>query len=105
MRAARAAAATGVALMRVLIVLYANYPGNIAASNHVQRYALGLQMSGDDVTVVGYVLDDAVPTRGVDARGVRYESFHLPRGSRLLGSYLSRIRAFRRGMVATLNGL
>lgn len=91
--------------MKVLIVVYADYPGTIAASNHVQRYALGLQLAGDDVTVVGYLLKDDVALSGRDSRGVRYESFRLPRGPKWLGSYLSRIKAFTRGMTSRLEEL
>ena len=91
--------------MKVLIVAYADYPGGMAASNHVQRYALGLQLAGDDVTVVGYVRDDLRPLSGKDSRGVRYESFRLPREAKLLGSYLGRIRAFTRGVATKLEEL
>lgn len=91
--------------LRILLVAYADYPGTMAASKHVQRYARGLQLAGDEVVVVGHARDGGQRLAGVDAHGVRFDSFLLPPASKLLGSYLSRIRDFTRGMLLKLDEL
>jgi glycosyltransferase involved in cell wall biosynthesis len=61
--------------MRVALVLAEGYPPGTAAAKRVQAFAVGLQLNGIEVVVIGAPprgLPNGAPQRGVDCSGVPY---------------------------------
>jgi glycosyltransferase involved in cell wall biosynthesis len=92
--------------MKVLILLFCEYPGGSAAAFHGQRIALGLTAAGAQAKVLGFHPRERGGTvEGTDDRGISYRTFPVQRHWRLIPSYLPLAASFGNAAARELDEL
>ena len=91
--------------MKVLILLFCEYPGGSAAAFHGQRIALGLKANGAEAMVLGFHLRERgnETKTGTDERGVAFRTFPVRRHWPLIPSYLPLASSFGRAAARELD--
>jgi len=87
--------------MKILLVLFEEYPGFSAGAKHAQLLARGLGANKVDVTVIGFGGGDQ--SQGVDEYGVKFRavtSYKLHRG---LFAYIHKVLYYRVSIAKIVN--
>lgn len=93
--------------MKVLILLFCEYPDGSAAAFHGQRIALGLTSAGAEAKVLGFHRREKChgAMEGIDDRGVAWRTFAVQRHARFVPSYVPLAKNFGREAARELDDL
>jgi glycosyltransferase involved in cell wall biosynthesis len=93
--------------MKVLILLFCEYPGGSAAAFHGQRIAMGLTSAGAEIKILGFHsrTQSSGSMEGVDDRGIRWRTFPVQRHARFVPSYVPLAKSFGKEAARELDEL
>jgi glycosyltransferase involved in cell wall biosynthesis len=93
--------------MKVLILLFCEYPGGSAAAFHGQRIAMGLTSAGAEAKVLGFHSrgQRSSAMEGTDDRGIAWRTFPVKRHARFIPSYVPLAKSFGKEAALELDEL